>query len=322
MDALPEKTKLAIGLAHPAYQLADEFRSRGAPFLHFEVRTHEELEARIHEADVLVVSGLWRNTLLPAARRLRFIQSISAGTDQFARDLLAARAVRLASAQGANEGAVAEHAMALMLAHSRHLHHARDHQARAIWRDMIADRRQREREIGGQTLLIIGLGRIGSRLEALARAFGMHVVGVRRQPAPVGAESRVVRPEKLFEELAQADFVALTCPLTPETEGLISAPEFHAMKRSAYLINVARGRVVDEFALIKALEQHEIAGAGLDCFHEEPLPASSPLWGMANVIITPHTAGETQRYESSVIDLLLENMDRLCRGESLANQVV
>ena len=117
--------------------------------------------------------------------------------------------------------------------------------------------------------------------------------------------------------------MALTCPLTPETENLIDARALAAMRPTAHLINVARGRVVDEAALIEALQAKRIAAAALDVTTEEPLPATSPLWTMANVLLTPHTAGETQRYEDAVIDILLENLDRLWRGEStLRNQVV
>ena len=123
--------------------------------------------------------------------------------------------------------------------------------------------------------------------------------------------------------LPEADFVALTCPLTPQTENLIDAKALAAMKPSAYLINVARGRVVNEPALIAALKAGRIAGAALDCVWEEPLPATSALWSAPNVLITPHTAGETRRYEDNVIDLLLENLARLWRGEStLKNQFV
>ena len=123
--------------------------------------------------------------------------------------------------------------------------------------------------------------------------------------------------------LGEADVVALTCPLTPDTENLIDAAALAAMKPTAHLINVARGRVVDEPALIGALQEKRIAAAGLDVTREEPLPASSPLWTMPNVLITPHTAGETQRYEDAVIDILLENLDRLWRGETnLRNQIV
>ena len=123
--------------------------------------------------------------------------------------------------------------------------------------------------------------------------------------------------------LPRADFVALTCPLTPSTENLIDAKALAAMKPSAYLINVARGKVVNEPALVEALERNRIAGAALDCVWEEPLPVTSGLWGMPNVLITPHTAGETRRYEDNVIDLLLENLERLWRGEAvLKNQFV
>jgi D-2-hydroxyacid dehydrogenase (NADP+) len=127
----------------------------------------------------------------------------------------------------------------------------------------------------------------------------------------------------LIALLPQADVVVLTCPLTPQTEKLIDARAFAAMKQTAYLINVARGRVVDEPALIAALAENRIAGAGIDCTVEEPLPESSALWAFDNALITPHTAGETQRYEDNVIDILLENLGRLWRGETaLRNGVV
>ena len=320
---MPILSDPTICFAHVAYRLGDEFAARGSPFRAFEVRTLDELHGRIGEADVLVVSGLWRNELLERAARLRFIQSIGAGTDQFPRGLLQQRNIRLASAQGVNERAVSEHAMALILALTRQLHFARDNQARHAWRGMIADPSRREEELGGKTLLIVGLGRIGSRLAALARAFGLRVIAVKRRPEPSAVADAVVASDRLGEVLPEADFVALTCPLTPETEGLIGAAELAAMRPSAYLINVARGRVVVEEALIAALRDGRIAGAGLDCFHEEPLPASSPFWDFANVLVTPHAAGETRRYESNVVDVLLENLDRLSAGEAeLMNQVV
>jgi phosphoglycerate dehydrogenase-like enzyme len=152
----------------------------------------------------------------------------------------------------------------------------------------------------------------------------MRVIATRRDPSKgAGAADKVVGGTGLLGVLPQADFVALTCPLTPETENLIDAQALAAMKRSAYLINVARGKVVNEPALIEALNQKRIAGAALDCIWEEPLPATSGLWSVPNVLITPHTAGETRRYEDNVIDLLLENLERLWRGETaLKNQFV
>jgi D-2-hydroxyacid dehydrogenase (NADP+) len=321
---LPAKDKLTICFAHVAYRMGERFALRNTGLKSFEVRNRDELEQRIGEADVLLVSGLWRNELIAKAPRLAFIQSISAGLDQYSRDALDAAGIRLASAQGANERAVAEHAIALILAMARQLPQARDNQAARKWRGMISDIAKREDELGGKTLVIVGMGRIGSRLAALAKAFDMRVIGTKRDPSRGnGAPDAVVAQDRMLEVLPEADFVALTCPLTPATEKLMDARALAAMKPSAYLVNVARGRVVDEPALIDALANGTIAGAAVDCACEEPLPEGSPLWSAKNIFITPHTAGETRRYEDNVIDLLLENLARLWRGEAeLKNGVV
>ena len=151
----------------------------------------------------------------------------------------------------------------------------------------------------------------------------MRVVGLRRDPARGGDADEVQPMSALNALLPDADFVALTCPLTPDTEKLIDAAALARMQPSAYLVNLARGRVVDEPALIETLAAHRIAGAALDVTVEEPLPPNSPLWDMEHVLLTPHTAGETRRYEDNVIEILRDNLDRLWRGESqLRNQVV
>ena len=214
--------------------------------------------------------------------------------------------------------------MALILALTRQLHLARDNQVRRYWRGMVSDLSQREDELGGKTLLVVGLGRIGSRLATLARCFGMRVVATKRDASTAAdAADAVFAQDRLIDVLPQADIVALTCPLTPQTERLIGAQALAAMKPSAILVNVARGRVVNEPALVAALADRRIAAAGIDCTVEEPLPAVSPLWGLDNALITPHTAGETRRYEDNVIDLLLDNVERIWRGEStLRNQVI
>ncbi|HEU5294246.1 MAG TPA: D-2-hydroxyacid dehydrogenase [Burkholderiaceae bacterium] len=304
--------------------MAERFALRDTGIAHVEVRTADELTRHLPAADVLVVSMLWKNDLAGSAAKLRFIQSISAGTDQYDKGLLRERGIRLASAAGVNAQAVAEHAMALVLALARRLPEARDNQHAKRWRAMISEIATREDQLTGKTLLIIGLGRIGARLARLAKAFDMRVVAVKRNPASAtGGADAVYGIDRLRELLGQADVVALTCPLTPETEHLIDAAALAAMKSSAHLINVARGRVVDESALIDALQQRRIAAAGLDVTREEPLAVSSPLWTMPNVLITPHTAGETQCYEDAVIDILLDNLDRLWRGEAaLRNQIV
>ncbi len=304
--------------------MQERFLLRDTGMRSFEVRSLDELKARIGEADVLCVSGFWRNELIEVAPRLAFIQSISAGTDQYSRDLLGRAGIRVASAQGSNERAVAEHAIALILALARKLPMARDNQGQRKWRGLISEIAAREDELGGKTLVIVGMGRIGSRLAKLARAFDMRVIGVKRDPSK-GAEAadRVVAQDDLAKVLPEADFVALTCPLNPGTENIMNAQTLGAMKRSACLVNVARGKVVHEPSLLDALQAGTIAAAALDCAWEEPLPATSPLWTAPNVFITPHTAGETQKYEDNVLDLLLENLDRLRRGQAeLRNQFV
>jgi D-2-hydroxyacid dehydrogenase (NADP+) len=321
--SLPAQDKPTLCFAHAAYRMGDRFALRNTGHDWFEVRSLDDLKARIGTVDVLLCSMLWRDELIPMAPRLTFIQSISAGTDQFSRDRLRAAGIRLASAQGGNERAVAEHAIALLLAIARQIPEARDNQAAKKWRGMVGDISKREDELGGKTLAIVGMGRIGSRLATLAKAFDMRVIGVRQDPSKgAGVADCVAGGDALLEVLAQADFVALTCPLTPATENLIDAKALAAMKPAAYLVNVARGKVVNEPALVEALTQKRIAGAALDCVWEEPLPAASTLWGVPNLLITPHTAGETRRYEDNVIDLLLENLERLSRGETLKNQVV
>jgi phosphoglycerate dehydrogenase-like enzyme len=189
---------------------------------------------------------------------------------------------------------------------------------------MIADIPGREDELGGKTLLIVGLGQIGGRLAQLAKAFDMRVIGIRRDPRAGGGHAHAVHGmAELNALLPQADFVALTCPLTPETEKLIDAAALARMKPSAYLINAARGLVVDEPALVAALARRQIKGAGIDVTVEEPLPPDSPLWSMEHVLITPHTAGETGRYEDNVLAIMQENLARLWRGEAeLMNRVV
>jgi phosphoglycerate dehydrogenase-like enzyme len=321
---LPPKNQVTICFAHAAYQMKATFDPLGSGIANFELRDRAALDQRIGEADVLVVSGLWHNGLIELGGKLRFIQSIGSGTDQFDKDALAARGIRLASAAGVNARAVAEHAMALILALERRLPEARDNQAARIWRGMISDLTQREDELGGKTLLIIGLGRIGGRLALLAKAFDMQVVGFRRDPAAGRGATDSVHPlAALAEFLPRADFVALTCPLTDETRGVIDAKALGLLPPGACVVNVARGPCVVEADLVAALRGGRLAGAAVDTTDPEPPATDSPLWGLPNVLITPHTAGETRKYEANVIEILMENLDRLWLGEAtLRNGVV
>ena len=321
---IPSKDRLAICFAHAAYQMKACFDALNTGITSFELRDRDELDRRAHEADVIVVSGMWHNGLIPLATRLHFVQSIGSGTDQFDQEALASRGIRLASAAGVNARAVAEHAMSLVLALARRLPEARDNQARRFWRGMIGDLTQREDELSGKTMLIVGLGRIGGRLAELAKAFDMNVVAFRRDPgAGRKAADSVHTLAELPSLLPRADFVVLTCPLVPETRGVIDARALGLMQRSAVLVNVGRGPCVVESALIEALNSGRIAGAALDCTDPEPPEQASPLWAMPNVFITPHTGGETCQYEANVIEILVENLERMWRGETtLRNQVV
>jgi D-2-hydroxyacid dehydrogenase (NADP+) len=321
---LPSKENLTICFAHAAYRMKDRFELRKTGIRNFEVRAYDDLVKRIGEADVVLASGMWKNDLIAHAGKLKFIQSISSGMDQYSREQLGARGIRLASAAGVNARAVAEHAIALILAVFRRLPEARDNQHGKTWRGMLGDLTQREDELGGKTLLIVGMGRIGSHLAMLARAFGMKVIGIRRDPAQgANGADAIHGMGELVKLVPQADIVALACALTPETTGLMSAAAFAAMKPSAVFVNVARGKVADEAALIDTLRNNRIWAAAIDVTAEEPLPAESPLWTLPNAFVTPHTAGETRAYEDNVLDILMENLDRLWRGEkTLRNQVL
>ncbi len=313
----PSRADTRILFMHGAYQMAARFAARDTGIAHVQVKTAEEALAHIADVDVVCVSMAWKNDLIAKAPKLRFVQSISAGIDQYDQAALKARGIRLASAAGVNANAVAEHAFAMALALQRQLHTGRDHQHAKHWRGMISDISRREAEIAGKTMLIVGLGRIGLRLARFARAFDMHVIGVKRDPS-TGTEGahEVVATSALMSVLPRADIVVLACPLNAQTEGMLGAAELAAMKPGAHLINVARGKVADETALTAALQSGHLAAAGLDVTREEPLPPSSPLWAMPHVLITPHTAGETQAYEDNVIDILLHNLDALWRAET------
>lgn len=314
---LPQRDRLTIGFAHVAYRMKEAFAGRDTGIRHFQVYDRPGLDRRCPETDVLVVSGLWHNGVLDLAPRLKWIQSIGAGYDQFPLDQLKRRGIRLTRAHGVNRNAVAEHAFALVLALSRQLHSCRDNQRKHHYRQMISDVSRREDELGGKTLGIIGLGHIGSRVAELGKAFNMRVLATKRDPATYrGPADRVMTPDHAAEVIGEADFLVLNCPLTPETRGLINSRTLRLMKPSAFLVNVARGGCVDEPALLAALREGRIAGAALDHFAEDPLPPDSAFWDLDNVIITPHTAGETRKYEENVIDILLENLARLERGES------
>ena len=314
---------LTIGICHPAYQIEPVVKERLPEVRVFQELSTSSLKPHMPEVDVLVISGAWHVTLLKDAERLKWIQSIGVGFNQFPLAELKRRAIRLTNAAGVNANAVSEHAIALILAFSRRLLEARDNQRRKHWRPMISDPRAREEELSGKTLGIVGLGTIGNGLARFGKALGMRVIGTKGNPLTYrGPADEVLPTDRINELLENSDFVVLCCPLKPETTNLIGAAQLKLMRRTSYLINVARGPVVVEVELIYALRTGEIAGAALDVAVSEPLEPASPLWDMPNVLITPHTGGETSSYESRLVDIIVENIRRWERGEPFIHQVV
>ena len=215
-ESFPSVSDTVVHFGHIAYRMEERYALRGPSVNYFQTWSPEETMDRIGEADVFVVSGFWDNALLERASKLKYIQSIGAGYDQFPLDELRDRGIRLANASGVNQNAVAEHAMSLMLGLNRHIHTGRDHQRNSKWRGMIGDLAMREDELLGKTLVIVGMGAIGSRLARFAKAFDMRVLATKRDPSTaVGPADEVVTPDRLSDLVPQADFLALTCPLTP-----------------------------------------------------------------------------------------------------------
>jgi phosphoglycerate dehydrogenase-like enzyme len=257
-------------------------------------------------------------TDLVSCPRFRWHQQTGAGADWLLRHPEVAQSdVLLTNASGVTAIPIAEHIIALMFALARRLSRFAQAQREHQWYA-----RGRLSELDGGTVGIIGLGAIGEITAEKVRGLNMRVIGMRRDPTKGSAHvDRMLGPDGLYELLEQSDWVVLTTALTPETRGLLGEPELRAMKDSAYLINIARGEVVDEEVLAQALEEGWIAGAGLDVFEREPLSPDSPLWDMRNVVITSHWAGYTPHYGERVTEIIIENIRRYRQGEPLKNVI-
>lgn len=243
---------------------------------------------------------------------------IRAGYDAFDTDAYDTTGVPLTNSTGIHGATVGEIAVGYMLSLARLLHRYRDHQNEADWYEPDYER---PFTLQNERLCVVGLGTLGAGIAARADALGMEVVGVRRSDEPVEGVSELHHPDDLHEAIADARFVAMAIPHTPETEGTLGAEEFALMRSDAYVINVARGPVVDEDAMVQALQTGQIAGAGLDVFETEPLPEESPLWGMDDVVISPHKGSATNRYHLDIAELVAENVERFQSGEALRNRV-
>ncbi|HEV2358569.1 MAG TPA: D-2-hydroxyacid dehydrogenase [bacterium] len=276
----------------------------------------DEAVAQAPDADVAAGWALPAG-VLEHGRRLRWVHAFTAGVDHFV-TLPGIRDGRIVLTRtvGAH-GALPGHVMALILAFARRLHVDIRRQISRVW-----DRPGGVGEdVEGEVLGILGLGQIGKPLAARAAAFGMRVIGTRRTPAPVPHVDVVLPPERTDDLLREADYVVALLPLTPETKGRMGEREFRLMKPGAVFINVSRGPIVQEAALIRALREGWIAGAGLDVFDVEPLPGDHPLYEFPNVIITPHVSGITPRFFDRIAAIFADNIRRYAGGEPLANVI-
>ncbi|WP_440767252.1 D-2-hydroxyacid dehydrogenase [Natronorubrum sp. DTA7] len=271
-------------------------------------------EAGIADCDAVVT----RNHF-DALFEVDWIHSTQAGVDRFPLEALAEDGIALTNSTGIHGRTVGETVAGYLLAFARRLH------------DQIAsatDRRWERPEwdeaftLPGTTACVVGTGTLGRGVADVLGSLGVETVGVRRSDDPLPEFDEMYAIETLHEPIAAADFVIVTVPLTEATRGLFDAPEFDAMRSDAYFVNVARGAVVDERALIDALEAGDVAGAALDVFETEPLPETSPLWELDEVIVTPHAAAYTRDYFRDVGGIVRENVERIGRGEALINRVV
>ena len=274
-------------------------------------------------ADAEVAFGGWNverlRAVLAGMPRLRWVHTFSAGVDRFVPELAGHERVLLTNNSGAYDVPIAEHVIAMIFAAAKKVPEHLAAQGRHEWQ-----RESPHAEVRGATLVILGLGSIGTELARLAAGVGMRVVGIRRDARadrPVPGVAAILPPERLADAAKEADYLAVTAALTPQTKGMVSAEVLGALKPTAWVVNIARGPIVDEAALIAALAEKRIGGAALDVFDTEPLPADSPLWSLESAIITPHISNSSPRLRERSLALVTENVRRLKAGEPLLNLV-
>jgi len=283
----------------------------------------DTLRRLLPDADVAFTPFVDRD-VFPSATRLRWIQSPAAGVGGLMYPELVASDVIVTTARGIRARSIAEHVLGVTLALARQWPLAMRAQVAHEWaQDRLEGADTRVRTLQGLRMGIAGLGAIGSDVAKLAAAFGMRVSGTRRRtdlPRPDGVDT-VWAPDRLVDLLAESDVIVIAVPHTPDTKRLIGSRELQHVRKDALLINVARGKLIDDEAVIEALRDGRLGGAALDVFTTEPLDPASPYWDLPNVIVTPHTAGAMRDYWTPLVALFSENLWRFERGAPLLNVV-
>ncbi len=272
---------------------------------------HSAAEANgdLSDVDVLICFGIAVDeSILRRASRLQWIQSLATGVDHFLHCPSLKPDVLITSGRGIHGPPMREHVVYLMMAVSRDAVRAVEDKKAHVWE------RRLWSTLHGKTAVIVGVGVIGIAIGELLKAFGMQVVGVTRTPREIAGFDAMVPTDRLADAARGADYLINVLPASANNIGLFDATVFAAMKPSAYYINAGRGQTVDEAALIAALRERRIAGAGLDVFQAAPLPADSPLWDLPNVFITPQVGGYVIEYEESILPLIVDNMRLFLAG--------
>ena len=284
-----------------------------------EDEARERLEIILGETEVLLTNPIVPDNVVDRAPALKWLQLTSAGVDRLLDAPVVRSSVSMTTASGIHAVPISEYVVGAILAFAKGFPQAqiakREHAWRPFW----------PQEVEAKTVGILGMGAIGARVAMLCRALGMRVLAMRRSAEGrrkgEGDVDELFGPGELAYFLAQSDYVVVAVPLTAETRGMIGEPELRGMKNNAVIINIARGAVIDEEALVRALREGWIAGAALDVFQQEPLSAESELWELDNVILTPHISGGTPRYMERAVDLFCDNLRRYLDGQPLRNVV-
>jgi phosphoglycerate dehydrogenase-like enzyme len=316
MPHADEETLRQIGLAAPGINVRDASALAVAEF-RGETGAKEKLDALLAEAEIIYGLILPQN-LLQRAPGLKWVQMMSAGVDRLARADVWQSQVIITGVSGITATAIAEFVLGLMLMFAKGAPQRFQMKQKREWK-RFAISGLRSRTVG-----ILGLGHIGREVARLSRAFGMRVIATRRSAKKAGRARYVdllLPREQQKQLLAESDFVVICVPLTPDTRNMVGEAELKTMKPTAYLINIARGGIVDDEALIHALDEKRIAGAGLDVVANEPLPATSRLWGFDNVILSPHIAGGMEDYMARATEVFCENLRRYLSGKRLLNLI-
>jgi D-2-hydroxyacid dehydrogenase (NADP+) len=323
--------RVLVGVISPAAvwilpkRFVDSLRAQFPHHTFLEAWDRDTIRRQLPDADVAFTPFIDRDAF-PSATRLRWIQSPAVGVGSLMFPELHASPVVITSAKGIRARSIAEHVIGVTIALARRLPHAMRAQAAHRWaQDELEGPESGVWTLSGRRMLIVGLGSIGLEVAQLAVPLGLDVVGIRRRPSRPGEDLppdvRVHGPDSLHQLLTTSDVVVLSLPHTPDTRQTIGPRELERIKRGALLINVARGKLIDDEAVVDALRDGRLGGAALDVFTREPLETSSPYWDLPNVIVTPHTAGAMADYWTPLLALFADNLRRFEEGRDLLNVI-